>query len=260
MKQKARFGVVAAVIILALGLAVSLGFQGGRTTGPDQARRIPGPKHSDSTNWSGYAIESNLSSPAAKVVTDVRGSWFVPPVTSSPSGYSSVWVGIDGYASSTVEQVGTEQDSSGSYYAWYEMYPRSSHYIHQVYPGDAISAEVLYQGNNFYRLTITDSTTDHAFSYSTRQKVNAQRMSAEWVVEAPSSFGGVLPLANFGTAKITNAQATLGGVTGSISDPPNPTWQYDPMTMVTASGVKALPSVLSADGSSFSVAWVPAGP
>ncbi|MCL4368425.1 MAG: G1 family endopeptidase, partial [Actinobacteria bacterium] len=200
--------------------------------------------------------ESNLSSPAAKVVRDVKGSWLLPLAAASPSGYSSVWVGIDGYASSTVEQVGTEQDSSGSYYAWYEMYPRSSHYIAQVYPGDAISAEVAYQGNNFYRLTIADSTPGHSFTYSTRQKVNAQRMSAEWVVEAPSSFGGVLPLANFGTATITNAQATLGGITGSIS-----AWPYDPMTMVTASGVvKAVPSALSGDGSSFSVAWASAGP
>lgn len=148
------------------------------------------------------------------------------------SGYSSVWVGIDGYADNTVERVGTEEDSSGSYYVWYEMYPRSSHYIARVYPGDAISAELAHQGGNHYRLTITDSSPGHIFSYSTRQTINAQRMSAEWVVEAPSSFGGVLPLADFGSATFTSARATLTGRTGSISDL---AWKNDPMTMVETS-------------------------
>ena len=258
MERKTRYGGVVAVIVGALVLAVALGLQTGGPSGNAQARRLPGPKHSDSTNWSGYAVETNLATPAANAVTDVKGSWVVPTIDSATYGYSSVWVGIDGYASSTVEQVGTEQDSSGRYYAWFEMYPRASRSIAQVHPGDAISAEVSYLGKNTYQLTITDRTRGHGFTYRTRQKVNAQRTSAEWVVEAPSSFGGVLPLADFGTATISGAQATLLGHIGSISDSK---WQADPMTMVTAGGVvKAEPSSLSAGGSSFSVAWKSAGP
>src|SRR5437870_4998940 len=61
-----------------------------------------------STNWSGYAAETNLTAPAANAVTAVSGSWVVPQVTGSSTGYSSVWVGIDGYSSATVEQIGTE--------------------------------------------------------------------------------------------------------------------------------------------------------
>jgi hypothetical protein len=48
-------------------------------------------------------------------VTDVTGSWTVPAVdctspNGTPNGYSSFWVGIDGYGSNTVEQIGTDSD------------------------------------------------------------------------------------------------------------------------------------------------------
>ena len=101
-----------------------------------------------SSNWSGYAAETNLSNPSSGAVTSVSGTWQVPTVTGSGRGiaYSSVWVGIDGYSSSTVEQIGTEEDVSGStpsYYAWYEMYPNASVTLTGVpiAPGDQISAK-----------------------------------------------------------------------------------------------------------------------
>ena len=75
---------------------------------------------SQSTNWSGYAVTGGT-------FTDVKGSWVVPTVTSSgTNSYSSTWVGIDGFSSSTVEQTGTDSDfvnGHAQYYAWYEMYP-----------------------------------------------------------------------------------------------------------------------------------------
>jgi hypothetical protein len=211
-----------------------------------------------STNWSGYAIETNLSSPTAGVMTDVKAQWVVPQVTCSGSNtYSSTWVGIDGYfGSSTVEQIGTEQDcsaGSGRYYAWYEMYPKLPATLSlAVHPNDTISAEVAYVGSANFQLTLTNVTTGKSFS--TQQKsARAQRVSAEWIVEAPSSGGGPLPLANFGTAQFSNASATVKGVTGTIS---NGAWQNDAITMVTSSGtVKAQPAALSPDGSSFSDTW-----
>ena len=80
MERKTRFGVFVAVVVGALVVAVALGLQAGGTSGLANARRQPGPKHSDSTNWSGYAVETNLASPAANAVTDVKGSWIVPTV------------------------------------------------------------------------------------------------------------------------------------------------------------------------------------
>jgi len=212
-------------------------------------------KEGTSTNWAGYAVETSLSSPQSQAVSDVRGQWVVPTVSPSAGNtYSSVWVGIDGYSDSTVEQIGTEQDyinGQPRYYAWYEMYPKPSRLIrYPVAPGDIMSAEVNYIGKNQFVLTLIDQTAGWTFSIT--QKANAQRQSAEWIIEAPWS-GGVLPLANFGTLSFDNTTATLNGHTGSVSDT---TWHNDSITMTTSSGtVKARPSALSPDGSSFSVKW-----
>jgi hypothetical protein len=190
----------------------------------------------NSTNWSGYAAETNLSSPAANAVTMVSGSWKVPTVTGKTNAYSSVWVGMDGYSSSSVEQLGTEQDTSKTgatrYYAWWEMYPHPLVRISgmTISPGDSMSASVTYSGGAF-TLRMTDNTTGQSFS--TTQSATAQRSSAEWIVEAPSSISGVLPLANFGTATFAKAQATINGVSGAID---NTSWQHTAINMVTTSG------------------------
>ena len=72
----------------------------------------------------------------------MKGSWIVPPVTcpSTPSQYSSFWVGIDGDNSNTVEQTGTDSDCSTgtpNYYAWFEFYPQPGYYAPiTVHAGD----------------------------------------------------------------------------------------------------------------------------
>lgn len=218
-------------------------------------------KEGTSTNWSGYAVETSLTSPQKGAVTDVIGSWNVPAVTGTTTAYSSFWIGIDGYSSGTVEQIGTDSDiSSGKaiYYAWYEMYPKwpvnLSTIAYQVSPGDTISAEVKYQGSKFI-LTITDFGK---WTYSTTQKSgSAKRSSAEWVAEAPWS-GGVLPLADFGSVTFNECTTTLNGHTGSISDN---LWKYDAIDMTTSSGaMKADTLSLLTNGSSFSVQFVSSGP
>jgi hypothetical protein len=205
-----------------------------------------------STNWSGMDLNTKPGG-----VTGVSGSWTVAqvPQTSSPTptALSASWVGIDGFSSSTVEQIGTGSDTNTyaglpSYYAWYEMYPAGivqittakstatsnlgAQVAATVGPGDAISASVAYGGSttsghsgpggkqtttSTFTLTITDLTQQ--WTYSTTQTVQGspQRSSAEWIEEAPSSSTGVLPLADFGSVTFTDAQATLGGATGSIA-------------------------------------------
>jgi hypothetical protein len=215
-------------------------------------------KNGTSTNWSGYAVQTNLSSPASNAVTDVKGTWVVPTVVASTSAtaYSSAWVGIDGYSSNSVEQLGTDQDwynGKPSYYAWYEIYPKKSYLIKNfpVNPGDVITAEVKALSASSFALSITNVT--RSVKFSTAQKCGkAQLSSAEWVMEAPWS-GGVLPLADFGHINFTGCSATVNGVTGTIN---NPAWQNDAITMAVSGGaVKAQPSALSTDGSSFSVKW-----
>ncbi|MEI8372529.1 MAG: G1 family glutamic endopeptidase [Planctomycetota bacterium] len=198
------------------------------------------PQATSSTNWSGYAAETNLRSPS-QGVTAVSGSWTVPAVSGTGTAYSAVWVGIDGYQSPTVEQIGTESDvvsGVAQYSVWYELYPtgsvaitltNSSHNSVAVAANDAIAASVQYVSGQFV-LTITDSTNGGSFT-TTQTAPNAQRSSAEWIVEAPSSNAGILPLANFGTVTFTNATATINGASGAIDN--NLAWQSTAINMVS---------------------------
>lgn len=211
-----------------------------------------------SSNWGGYAAETCLSSPATNVVSDVKGSWTQPSVQCGPSAsYSAFWVGIDGYSSSTVEQTGTDSDcASGapSYYAWYEFYPAYPVNLpttqYPVVPGDVITAEVQWISGSTFQVSLADLT--HPWTFSTTGSVsNAQRSSAEWIAEAPSS-GHVLPLADFGTVDFTACTATIGGTTGAIQDA---SWAAAEITMSGKNYVKAAPSSLSGAGEDFSVTW-----
>lgn len=218
-----------------------------------------------STNWSGYAVTGSN-------VTFVQGSWIVPTVTGSRSttAYSSFWVGIDGFNSNTVEQIGTDSDvqrGRSAYYAWYEFYPSAMVEIStiKVSPGDVMLASVTYVTGSTFAVSITDTTKGQSFS--TQGSVsNAARSSAEWIAEAPSSYFGVLPLANFGKVNLgydsTNVagtcSATIAGVTGYIGSFGSAVQE---ITMVSRRGAtKASPSLLSTDGTSFSVTWKSAGP
>jgi hypothetical protein len=164
------------------------------------------------------------------------------------SAYSSFWVGLDGDTSNTVEQTGTDADCSGStaqYYAWYELYPKSSvNLTEPVNHGDSLSASVVTDGAGNFTLTISDATEN--WSYQTTAKLkNANLASAEVIAEAPSSHGKALGLANFGSVSFTSA--TANGV--ALDSLPN----LDPITMVSHSTVRATPNNIKSGG--FSVTW-----
>jgi len=213
-----------------------------------------------SYNWGGYVVTGSG-------VTDVKGSWVVPAAScnSTANQYTSMWVGIDGYNSNTVEQIGTDSDCLNgvpTYYVWFEFYPKgvSQYNGINLKPGDVVSAEVKYLGSNQFGVYITDLTTSQSFNWTAVVK-NAKRNSAEWIVEAPYG-GGVVPLSNFGTAYLgydntgvsaTN-YATVNGKTGPIGSFGS---AVKKITMVDKSGaVKVQVSPLSADGTSFSAQWI----
>jgi hypothetical protein len=184
--------------------------------------------------------------------------------------YSSVWVGIDGYTSSTVEQVGTEEDyvnGHAVYDAWWEMYSSNAQQPEQVIsgmtiePGDSITASVQYITTGAHAgqflLSITDSShANDSFSvYETSSAVQnptATRTSAEWIVEAPTVGNSVSSIANFGTVTFTNASATINGVTGPINDS---AWQYQAINIGTRSATLDTTSTLTNSGSSFTVTY-----
>jgi hypothetical protein len=197
-----------------------------------------------STNWSGYAAASGT-------YTSVSASWTEPTGTCSGSAkYSSFWVGLDGYNSSTVEQTGSEVDCSGStpeYYSWYEMYPAYPvNFSNTVRPGDHFTGSVTHTSGSSYTLKLSDTTQGWSHTV-TKSLSGAANSSAEVIAEAPSSSSGVLPLAHFSPVTFTSA-AVNGSAIGNFS----PTQ----ITMVDSAG-RAEDSVSSlSGGNSFKVTWL----
>jgi hypothetical protein len=238
MRRRFMCGALVGVLAIAAALSATAG---GAASSVRHGRmhRIT---NSTSTNWSGYAVTGGR-------YTQVSSSWKVPSVTCSGTAYSSFWVGLDGDTSGTVEQTGTDSDCSGStpqYYAWYEMYPKfPSNYSNPVRAGDSMSASVTTNGSGSFTLTITDSTQGWTRTTTARLK-SAKLASAEVIAEAPSSSGGVLPLANFGTVSFSSAKANGALLTSSTSG-------IDPITMASGTTVKAQPGNINSGA--FSVTW-----
>jgi hypothetical protein len=224
---------------------------------------------STSSHWSGYA-DTNETFQA------VTGSWVEPAVTcgSGSSGflglggsaaYASFWVGLDGYSSSSVEQIGSDSDCSSSgapsYYAWYEMYPAGSVDLsttqYPVKPGDTLTGMVESNaGGTSYALLLKDTGPADHWNYSiTLAGSGLSRSSAEWVAEAPSSceliLCSTLSLANFGKVAFTNDYVSdVSNQSGSITAFPDVA-----ITLASSSSVEATPSALNPSGDAFSVTW-----
>jgi hypothetical protein len=125
------------------------------------------------------------------------------------------------------------------------MYPKfPTNYSNPVAPGDKMSASVTTNGSGSFTLTISDGTK---WSRTTTARLKSAKLaSAEVIAEAPSSSGGVLPLANFGTVNFTASKANGALLTGSTPG-------IDAITMQSGSTVKAQPSSISSGA--FSDTW-----
>jgi Peptidase A4 family len=253
------------LVALALGMLVSAGQVGIAPLATD--RLVMNPIHLlhvdnaavTSTNWSGYAV-------ADQTFTGVQGAWNEPTGTcTSQTTAAAFWVGIDGYDSDSVEQLGSSADcTSGvpSYYAWYEMYPAASVELststYPVAPGDQMEAEVLVKGTS-YKLAMRDisSAGTTKWTFVTNQtSTTATDASAEWVSEAPSEClliaCHVLPLTHYSTVTFKSAEASSGGAMSPISSFSD----NNAITMETSGGtIESVPSSLTSNGESFTTSW-----
>ncbi|MDA8145379.1 MAG: G1 family endopeptidase [Thermaerobacter sp.] len=226
----------------------------------------------ETSNWSGYAVAYWETGDHYAAAT---AQWTVPAVTAPPgfsTGYSSSWLGIGGFCldanctsvDSTLIQLGTEQNASSTgatqYFAWFETLPKPSKVIRAlaIHPGDLIQAS-LADGPTFHggktkagggssakqtwTLTMRDVTT--GTSWSTTLRYASSLASAEWVEEAPWS-GGVLPLADFGTA--TFDPGTVNGVNPLLTT-------QEGIVMNDPNGQTANPSAPDSDTDGFNVCW-----
>jgi hypothetical protein len=235
-----------------------------------------------SVNWGGYEVNSSSGS-----VVAAKASWIQPSVTcNNPADTEAVafWVGIDGFLSSTVEQIGTIAicvNGQIGYGAWYEFYPGQPTIIPitniAVSPRDVFTASVTYvTSSKLFVASITDLTNSQTNSTSASVS-GAQRNSAEWIVEAPSSTSGVLPMPNFGTVSFGKSFTSVSGtctatiiVSGKAVTHPISGWgtlktpgtSKFAITMVSYYNPKIVKVSVSrlSPGSSFTATWHTAGP
>ena len=241
-----------------------------------------------SPNWAGYA-----DTPATgNTFTSVSASFVVPTVTAgstttsgsySAAGYSyaSFWVGLDGFNSGSVEQVGlyvaAKKGGATTYDPFTEMFesgdpagtpavilpgwPISGGGYQAVAVGDTINVSVTYRGDNTYFLQMADTTSGGSYSTSVAGGKNPAplRSSAEWIAEAPSlvytnsqgqQVSVILPLANFTPITFTNAVATDSASGTYNASGPNSTQ----INLVPSSGLGAQASNVSGGGTEFTVA------
>ena len=138
---------------------------------PAHARRLmSGETLAPSANWSGYA-DTACSTCAFRFVST---QFTVPAInctvgTTSGKPSASFWDGLDGYADSTVEQVGVDATCLGStpkYFGWYEMFPSGqvTFSITGFGPGDAVRVNVYFNATTHqYQLTFDDITQGTGF-------------------------------------------------------------------------------------------------
>jgi hypothetical protein len=211
----------------------------------------------DSYNWSGYAATSTTD----QYFTQVEGAWQVPTVTCTPEDrIASLWVGLDGWNDSTVEQEGTEAQcfqGKAVYFNWYEMYPAGTVEVGStVHPGDIILAAIARTGTS-YNLQLVDLTT-------TGNNINVTKScalttcldtSAEWIIERPDyTSTGIAPLAQYTPITFAFSSASGGTIAnGSIS-------KFSPtqIEMIDSTDTYLLETTgaLNSAGTGFSDGWI----
>lgn len=229
---------------------------------PGTKARRPGPAASGlANNWAGYVVERKRTS-----ITCVEGLWVHPAVTCPARGtaYVAVWIGIDGVKdvdpNAALVQTGTQVacDGTASSWAWYQVLPKDPFSVSipslSVTPGDRISARIGYAKGSF-TLELVNMTTGTSFAI-TRDLASAARLTAEWIVEAPTigcpSDCHLAPLAPFGRIRFEGAYAEAAGRLGAIDAN---LWLHVGLDMTRGGTTRATVSGLSSSGTSFSVTF-----
>jgi hypothetical protein len=170
-----------------------------------------GPKFNlvKSNNWSGFATYGDH-------FRFVSATYTIPSLNCaiSPDGsFDSEWVGLDGYTSNTVEQVGNYAVCSGgtpSYFAFYEMFPSASVSFSGVNPGDSITVSVFFDGSQ-YALSLVDNTNG-AEGFTTTQPCpsgsTCRNANAEIISETPNGGPPSASLADYGIVGFTHIAIT----------------------------------------------------
>jgi hypothetical protein len=254
-RMTGRTRVGATILAAAVALAGASVGQGG-TVG--SVTKVVNPQ------WAGYVVTA-----PHVAFTNVTATWRQPAVRcvrGAAPALSAVWVGLGGYASTVLEQVGVSANcdrmGKAGYFAWFELIPDTAHAIDEkVSAGDTIAASVKRLRLNLVELRIEDRTRGWTFVRRITWDAS-ESSSAEWIVEAPYSCIRFschpAPLANFGSVTLRDVVAVGNGSRGTLSAPG---WTKTAISLMpcasTPSGSRAgaIPGAASGDGTTFVIAW-----
>jgi hypothetical protein len=199
-----------------------------RSTGPGDGARVQmngiRATNAYSQNWAGIVDSGSIGGFSASSIFTLWGEFNEPIAqqafgTCSGTVYSAIWIGIDGYGSTTdVLQAGGEADAlcSGgrtypTYYLWFEWYPADGYTITNlpVSPGDDVSLQLVADSPTTASLYITNETTNNfvSLSFSAPGGTQLTGNSAEWVIERPEIGKSLGTLTNYVTSFIGNLVA-----------------------------------------------------
>lgn len=167
-----------------------------------------------SSNWAGYAVTALGNSLS---YNNVSGSWAVPIAYGASGSLGAQWIGLGGYNSSDLLQLGTIEEMSQQKEVvelFWEKLPAAAQNVGSVPVGSKITTKIAKSKNGIWALTfyvvtpkgqritkVIKTNVDTAY-------VQGMGSSAEWISEDPSDGNGNLyPLANTGTVQYTNATA-----------------------------------------------------
>ncbi len=220
-----------------------------------------------SSIWAGYVVEG--SSPGSTV--RVNGSWTVSPVNCLGDNGPSVlaWIGIDGWRSGTVEQIGTRADcvaGVATYQAWSEFWPKQPDTVMiqgmDISPGDHITASI--EGRvvqKEFTMRIMDDTTGVSRTVSGRY-AEAELITAEWIVEAPIVIGGPrYSMAHFAPLTFSQMYAETDGRSSSLISlaEANGASVLKLIYVCNDNSLKAQPSRIESGRNTFTVTWLTGG-
>jgi putative cell wall-binding protein len=212
-------------------------------------------------NWSGEVeVGSNL--------TTVSASWRIPSVAPSSSlQFAATWVGIGGFAGTTLIQTGTIEVTATNevgYAAWVEVIPQAAWTLTSlstpggtpslvVAPGDVMHASVTYTATDEWHVTIANTTAKWSYTHTFRYSVKAT--SADWVTERPTIYTTAThktvlsTLADYSSTRFSHLASAVDG------DAPGSPASLTPVRMETSGYVISAPGPLSPATSSTGEAF-----
>lgn len=205
-----------------------------------------------SANWSGEVAFVGGGDKFEWII----GAWTVPHVYATPGAagteYSSAWLGLDGDGSGDVMQAGTEMDSDGSCYAWWEWYPNYEVRIPNfpVAFGDSISLLLCATGPSSAWMSIGNMTSKlyTSFSFNAPAGTTLVGNCAEAILERPQVNGVLAQLPRYGIIEFNDVVAYSKNASWPIA-------AGTPLSMVNGPNVISAPDPEAGDPDSFVTAY-----